>query len=335
VTKSGQGIYYYYFLLLTATFSNMQLASRLLRRSYATHIRAREGRILSAPKAVRERRAARGLDKDSPRSGNDLTPAEFAYYQRALALGELMGKGRNGGEPSAKEWLKQLNLRRNRVRGIRIEKQKGGRKEVVAMGQKVYLPNIIFRMVRNHTPPGMPYNPYEATFRLPLSVTTTDIRSYLLAVYGVETTYIRTGIFASPLYRSHDGGYSRTKQTYKKAVVGLVEPFAPPPSMDDLKDAAQRKGLQERYEDAFNIRGAKIHAKMHLLRSTKKGSDKWTWRNIATTKRGQILKAIGEARWKREHALMATKALMDRNRAQGLPAGDIDFKEMKRLAEES
>ncbi|KAJ2966781.1 hypothetical protein NUW54_g13706 [Trametes sanguinea] len=47
-------------------------------------------------------------------------------------------------------------------------------------------------MVRNHTPPGQPYNPYEATFRVPQSVTKTDIRSYLLAVYGVQTTYIRT-----------------------------------------------------------------------------------------------------------------------------------------------
>jgi large subunit ribosomal protein L23 len=311
----------------------MQSASRLLRRSYATHARAREGRVLSAPKAVRERRAARGLDKDSPRSGDDLTPAEFAYYQRALALGDLMGKGKNGGEPSDKEWLNQLNQRRNRVRGIRIE-QKDGRKEVVAMGQKVYFPNIIFRMVRNHTPPGMPYNPYQATFRLPLSVTKTDIRSYLLAVYGVETTYIRTGIYASPLFRARDGGLSRTKQTYKKAMVGLVKPFAPPPSMDDLKDAKQRKGMQERYEKDFSIQASKIHLRRYLLRTTKKGSDKWTWRNIATTKRGQILKAIGEARWRREHTLMATKTLMNRARAQGLPAGEIDYMEMKRIAEE-
>ncbi|KIM83050.1 hypothetical protein PILCRDRAFT_7480 [Piloderma croceum F 1598] len=313
----------------------MQSASRLLRRSYATHARAREGRILSAPKAVRERRAARGLDKDSPRSSDDLTPAEFAYYQRALALGELMGKGKNGGEPSDKEWLDQLNQRRNRVRGIRIEKQKDGRKEVVAMGQKVYLPNIIFRMVRNSTPPGMPYNPYQATFRLPLSITKTDIRSYLLAVYGVETTYIRTGIFASPLYRARDGSMTRTKQTYKKAVVGLVVPFAPPPPMEELQDAAQRKGMQERNEKAFNIQASKIYTRRHLLRTTKKGSEKWTWRNIATTKRGQILKAIGEARWKREHALMATKTLMNENRAQGLPVDEIDFLEMKRLAEEN
>ena len=58
----------------------------------------------------------------------------------------------------------------------------------VLLGERIYLPNVIFRMVRNHTLPGEPYNPFEATFRIPQSITKTDIRSYLLAVYGVECT---------------------------------------------------------------------------------------------------------------------------------------------------
>ncbi|EDR14659.1 uncharacterized protein LACBIDRAFT_163947, partial [Laccaria bicolor S238N-H82] len=92
------------------------------------------------------------------------------------------------------------------------------------LGKRVYLPNIIFKLVRNNTPPGMPYNPYEATFRIPHSVTKTDIRSYLAAVYGVKTTYVRTDNYISPVYRRL--GYERKPfKTYKRAVVGLVDPF--------------------------------------------------------------------------------------------------------------
>ncbi|KZT43067.1 hypothetical protein SISSUDRAFT_963123, partial [Sistotremastrum suecicum HHB10207 ss-3] len=94
------------------------------------------------------------------------------------------------------------------------------------VGQRIYLPNIIFRLIRNKTLPGQPYNPYEATFRIPNSVTKNDVRSYLLAMYGVETTYIRTDNYFSPLYRNYDRTQKTRRQyTYKRAVVGLVEPF--------------------------------------------------------------------------------------------------------------
>ncbi len=45
------------------------------------------------------------------------------------------------------------------------------------VGEKVYLPNIIFRLVPNFTPLGKPYNSHEATFRIPQSVTKTDVRA--------------------------------------------------------------------------------------------------------------------------------------------------------------
>ena len=38
------------------------------------------------------------------------------------------------------------------------------------------------------------YNPYEATFRIPQSVTKTNARACLAMVHGVQMTYIRTGI---------------------------------------------------------------------------------------------------------------------------------------------
>ena len=96
------------------------------------------------------------------------------------------------------------------------------------VGEKVYLPNIIFRLVPNFTSPGKPYNPYEGTFRIPQSVTKTYVRAYLAAMYGVQTTYIRTDNYFAPVRRAWNGAWvraGRSYRTYKRAVVGLVEPF--------------------------------------------------------------------------------------------------------------
>jgi len=60
-----------------------------------------------------------------------------------------------------------------------------GAKETQVVGEKVYLSNIIFRLVPNFTPPGKAYNPYEAMFRISQLVTKTDVRAYLAAMYGV------------------------------------------------------------------------------------------------------------------------------------------------------
>jgi len=252
-------------------------------------------------------------------------------------LGRLIGKGEDGGEPTEKEWLEKMYERRSRIRGIRIENKQDGQKKVDAMGQKIYLPNIIFRMVRNYTPPGMPYNPYEATFRIPQSVTKTDVRSYLLSVYGVETTYIRTDNFLSPLYRAWNRSLTRTKsfKSYKRAVVGLVEPFMPPPAIEDLENEEHRKSRREYLESNFRIQTTRILRKTAYLRLTKKGSDKWQWRNVGTTRRGQILKAIGEARWRRELELEETKKLMVEARADSRPVDKIDRSRVKMRAIEA
>jgi len=317
----------------------MRSVVRIFCRSYASHVQPPTSRIVeeraqmqartaTAPKAVRERNAARGRDKITH---DKLTPAELINYQRALALGKLMDK--DGHEPTAEEWLAKINQRRNRIRGIRIEKQEDGKKKVDAMGQKIYLPNIIFRLVRNFTPPGQPYNPFEATFRIPQSVTKTDIRSYLLSVYGVETTFIRTDNYLSPIYRAGDGSWTRKKahKTYKRAVVGLVKPFYYPLRLESMTESEREERLKW-IEESFGVQSAKNLRKAAYMRMTRKGSKNWKWRDIGLVKRGHILKAVADARSKREQALVATKQLMVENRSKGLPADVIDSGRMRELA---
>ena len=200
----------------------------LFKRCYSTLPgAAAAARTASTPRAVRLRRSKKlptaASESDALPSG--LTPTEFARYQRAFAKGELLRQ--DGTEPTEGEWLEKLNSRRSRLRGTRQVVTPSGATETRVVGEKVYLPNIIFRLVPNFTPPGKPYNPYEATFRIPQSVTKTDVRAYLAAAYGVQTTYIRTDNYVAPLRRAWNTAWVRGKshRTYKRAVVGLVEPF--------------------------------------------------------------------------------------------------------------
>lgn len=318
--------------LLTVTMQST--FSKTLLRTYATHARpplpARLGRNISAPLAVRKRRAAEGNAQDKPKDVQALSPSEFKSYQRNLMLGRLMGEGKDGAEPSATEWLDRLNERRTRIRGLRFHLQ-NGKKTVQAVGQKVYLPNIIFRLVRNQTPPGQSYNPYEASFRVPQSVTKTDIRSYLLSVYGVETTYIRTDNFISPLFRARYGGAERrSHKTYKRAVVGLVQPFEYPAAVEDMSGPAREK-TEDWLERSFGIKAMKHMRRGALLKMTRQGSDRWKWRNTAVVRRSQILKAIGEARSKREHGLAVAKSLMEEAQEENRPVTELDGEKFQGL----
>ncbi|TFY78447.1 hypothetical protein EWM64_g5564 [Hericium alpestre] len=242
-----------------------------------------------------------------------MTPTEFARYQRALAKGELVGP--DGKEISEGEWLDKLNARRMRLRGTREVANADGTKDVEVVGQKVYLPNIIFRLVRNYTPPGQPYNPYEATFRVPQSVTKTDIRSYLAAVYGVETTYIRTDNYISPVKRNWDYSWTNTRadKTYKRAVVGLVNPFYYPQAMEDMTPE-ERKARQEWIEETYRVQLQKDQLRLWMLRETKKNSKNWSWRGGLTMQRGAILKRIAEQRALRETFIETTKKNMQQAR---------------------
>ncbi|KAJ3510494.1 hypothetical protein NLJ89_g4633 [Agrocybe chaxingu] len=156
------------------------------------------------------------------------------------------------------------------------------------------------RLVRNHTPPGQPYNPYEATFRIPQSVTKTDVRSLLQAVYGINTTYIRTDNYISPWYRTTQGFQRRSYKTYKRAVVGLVDPFYYPLRLEDM-EPEKRREREEWLEKNFNIQHARNLRKQELLRMTM-GEGKASFKLNApyATKRSHIIRIVNERRAQRE-----------------------------------
>ncbi|KAI0825609.1 mitochondrial ribosomal protein L23 [Irpex lacteus] len=254
-------------------------------------------RTASTPRAVRLRRLRKRQpvapgETDASPAGS--TPSELARYQREFAKGEVVGE--DGRYLTEEEWLNAKNERRTRIRGQRGEEQ--------IVGQKIYLPNVVFRLVRNHTPPGQPYNPYEATFRIPQSINKPDIRSYLSAVYGIKTTYIRTDNYLSPLGRD---GSTKSFKTYKRAVVGLVDPFYYPLALEDMTKE-DREEREKWIETNFQVEATEERRKLFLLRLTRQGSKGWKWRTGSTAQRGNILRLIAERRALRESAIAETKA---------------------------
>ncbi|KNZ74652.1 hypothetical protein J132_06606 [Termitomyces sp. J132] len=259
---------------------------------------ARIARTTSTPLAVRLRRRKRfgptavGTSDSTPEG---LTPTEFARYRRLKATKKL--KEIDGEQITDAQWIERLNERRSRVRGFRTV-QRGGVEETEVVGRRVYLPNIIIRLVRNNTLKGEPYNPYEATFRIPKSVTKTDLRSYLLAVYGVKTTYIRTDNYIAPAPSKRNPARKAFK-TYKRAVVGLVDPFYYPHRLEDMPE--KEKGEREQWiEDNFQIMATRATKKYEMLRLTKGQSKGWNMKEPMATKRSHILRLVAERREKRE-----------------------------------
>ncbi|KAF8909374.1 hypothetical protein CPB84DRAFT_1743944 [Gymnopilus junonius] len=264
---------------------------------------AKVARTASTPLAVRLRRTKQSgaiPEGSSDATEDGLTPTEHARYTRLKAQGALEDK--DGKNPSPAEWLQKVNERRSRIRGLRRTVQDDVT-ETKVLGQKVYLPNIVLRLVRNYTPPGQPYNPYEATFRIPQSVTKTDIRSLLLAVYGVETTYIRTDNYISPWYRTQEGYTRRPYKTYKRAVVGLVDPFYYPHRLEGMAPL-EREERENWIEKHFSIQYTRNLQKEELLRMTK-GQGRYSWKLNApyATKRSHILRLVAERRKLRENAI--------------------------------
>jgi len=249
-------------------------------------------RTLSTPLAVRRRREKKFLSaagESDARHG--LTPTDKSTYFSRLRAGHL---GSNQKNPlSMTKWAEQRNARRSRLRGVRLAVNAQGQKMTQVVGQPVYLPNIIFRLVRNHTPPGQPYNPYEATFRVPHSITKTDIRSYLLAIYGVKTTYIRTDNYFAP--EPAPRREKVTRKSYKRAVVGLVDPFYYPHRMEDMTDE-ERRDYETWVEKHFRVGELRIKRKVELLRLSKN----MTLKAPYATKRSHILRLIAERKQKRE-----------------------------------
>ncbi len=190
----------------------------------------------STPLAVRQRREALGIPAAQMNSG--VTADRQFAYEMYKTRGKFVHR-RN--LPNVVRWVKRREARQRVIRGYGV-------------GRKVYLPNILFRMVPNYTPPGKAYNPYEATFRVPQSVTKTDVRGYLFSMYGLRVTYIRTDNYFAPIERQHrrPKGRAKSYKTYKRVVVGLEDPFYFPHMPEDM-NLEQRKAHREWLEEKFNI----------------------------------------------------------------------------------
>ena len=104
-------------------------------------------------------------------------------------------------------------------------------------GELTFLPNTIVKLVKNHTPEGQEYDAFKATFRVPLSMHKHALRSYLLAIYGLKTTWARSSIYRSEVTRDNRTGKKITGsgRTYKKVEVGLLEPFLFPEVSPDFQ----------------------------------------------------------------------------------------------------
>lgn len=269
-------------------------------------------RTASTPLAVRLRRQkkfGRVVYGASDANESGVTPSDHARYERRRALRQI--PQRNGRRISEAEWIKKVDERRSRIRGLKVVQRKDGIEETEVLGRRVYLPNIIFRLVRNQTPPGQPYNPYEATFRIPNSMTKTDVRSYLAAVYGVKTTYIRTDNYISQFFPKL-GNVRKSFKTYKRAVVGLVDPFYYPHRIEDLPEK-ERVDRENFIESQFSIQQTRNMQKFELLRLTKGVLLKAPF----ATKRSHILRLVAERRATREGLVAGYAAEFQEMRAKG------------------
>ncbi|KAI7871613.1 ribosomal protein L23-domain-containing protein [Spinellus fusiger] len=94
---------------------------------------------------------------------------------------------------------------------------------------KVYLPNIIFRLVRS---PNL--QPNQAAFRVPPSCNKFDIHSYLTNIYGVNITEVRTMNYATAYKKGRTGKVAVSSTAYKKAIVTLDEVFTYPKDDTDF-----------------------------------------------------------------------------------------------------
>lgn len=289
--------------------------SFFFRRLYATLPKppppsALEARATSTPLQVRRRRLRKQLASggEVPATPSLLSPSEKERYTRLKRLGAFLNKDSSVREPTEEEWLATLNKKRTRIRGARnrvVKDPDTGESTIVedVVGRRIYLPNMIFRMMRNYTPPGEPYNPWEATFRVPNSLTKLDIRSYLFAVYGLKCTYIRTVNYFESLKGYKRRRIQRLSRTasYKRVVIGLLEPFYYPEALEDM-DRTDRQFREEWLNTNFHIDATNKSMNVQKRRAWY-GSPTWKPFKLIGS-RGTILKAVMARQQAREQAAM-------------------------------
>ena len=184
------------------------------------------------------------------------------------------------------------------------------RKSIV--GHRIYLPNITVRLMRNFTPQGEPYNPYIATFRMPLAMTKTDLRSYLKSLYNLDITFIRTAVYRGKITRQQLTGrkvrQSGSQYNYKKAVVGLYEPFHYPEDLDELRSLGRANGVGDKLyktrldllDSNYFIETNRQMRRMVIRKAYKKAV---RFRNEGGGYAGRTIKQIMDRRKAREEAI--------------------------------
>jgi len=199
---------------------------------------------------------------------------------------------------------------------------------VKVTGQKIYLPNVIFRLMRNYTPPGEPYNPWQATFRIPKNLTKTDVRSYLMAVYGVQTTFIRTDNYRAELSRRPPRLSNPDKRpsiaSYKRAIVGLVEPFYYPLRLEDM-EPERRARREAEIEEKLNVKmfqdlnTLNLQNQLLMQHMPKRQPRSTYWLSDVRPSRAKIIKQVAEQRMRRETLVGQQVQKWRQQRAEGEP----------------
>ncbi|KIY68341.1 hypothetical protein CYLTODRAFT_443385 [Cylindrobasidium torrendii FP15055 ss-10] len=250
-----------------------------------------------APLAVRLRRMEA---KDTEMSDDGLNPSQLARYRRLVKIGRISPDKLT---PTA--WLERENGRRQRIRGVVGNK---------VTGTPIFLPTSTFGIIPNYTPPGDEYNPNYATFYVPLNFNKPDIRSYLQAVYGVPVTYIRTAVYmnAAPGKRSN----RKVIKQYKKAVVGLVEPFYFPHTEATMTEE-QREAKQALIEEHFQRDAMNKAQRMAMLEQTMHKQKETKLKDSILLTRDKIIRKIAERRLERENLVENTVGDWKRKRKAG------------------
>ncbi|TPX31401.1 hypothetical protein SmJEL517_g05245 [Synchytrium microbalum] len=95
-------------------------------------------------------------------------------------------------------------------------------------GQKLFFPNIVFRLVRSTLPP------HQALFRIPRQVNKLDVKAYLKAIYDVEVTDVRTANYNSKMTTDIKNSSLNKRAAmvrtpaYKRAIVTMKQDFVFP-----------------------------------------------------------------------------------------------------------
>jgi large subunit ribosomal protein L23 len=297
------------------------------------------------PRAVKLRRE-RAATPQSPFEGKIKLPSSRlplpgsleVNFQRLRAEGQF-----SGDEASARRaFLLSHSDWRSRIRGhkktLKSHIATGGESTSVSqaaptpgqgqddglVAKRIYLPNIQIRLMRNHTPPDTAYDPMVATFRIPPSMTKTDLRSYLHAVYGLEVTFIRTDNYLGSVARlppnasmTRQGG---SKKNYKRAVVGLKQPFVYPDDVHEMSEE-DRARREEFLQDNFQTEAGQEFRKKSMMKLAKG----WRWRTGThdnqvrlpqtyetplTLVQGNVMREIMKRRQDRERAVADAVASM-------------------------